>query len=162
MYTKKVLFLSQAGVIAALYVVLTLLSNLFGLASGAIQIRLSEMLSVLPLFTTAAIPGLYIGCLLSNLLTGACLLDILVGSLATLIGAVFARSLHKYKWLVPLPNILANTILVPLVLVYGYGLADAWWYLVITVFAGELIAGGILGMFFLFTLKKYASRIFTV
>ena len=75
MKNKKTLYLVQAAMIAALYVVLTLIANAFGLASGAIQIRLSEMLSVLPFFTPAAIPGLFVGCLLSNFLTGACLLD---------------------------------------------------------------------------------------
>ena len=70
MEKKSALFLTQAAMIAALYVVLTYIANLFGLASGVIQIRLSEMLCILPVFTPAAIPGLFIGCLLSNILTG--------------------------------------------------------------------------------------------
>ena len=97
MNNKKVLFLTHAAMIAALYVVLTFISNAFGLASGAIQVRLSEALIILPVFTPAAIPGLYIGCLLSNLLCGGCLLDILLGSLATLIGALGARAMRKHK-----------------------------------------------------------------
>jgi len=162
MKNKKLLFLTQAAMIAALYVVLTFIANLFGLASGAIQVRLSEMLIVLPAFTTAAIPGLYIGCLLSNLLTGCCVLDIVMGSFATLIGAVGAYLLRRIKWLVPLPNILSNTIIVPLVLTspYGYGLTDAWWYLVVTVGAGEIISCAILGMVLFFSLKKYRNSIF--
>ncbi len=145
--------------IAALYVVLTFIANAFGLASGAIQVRLAEALTVLPFFTPAAVPGLYVGCLLANLLTGGCLLDILVGSLATLIGALGARALRKWKWLVPLPNIVANTLIVPFVLIVGYGLADAWWYLMITVGIGEIISGGILGMILLFVLKKHVARL---
>lgn len=162
MKNKKVLFLTQAAMIAALYVVLTFIVNAFGLASGAIQVRLSEMLAILPFFTPAAIPGLYIGCLLSNLLTGACLLDILAGSLASLLGALGAYALRRQKWLVPLPTILANAIIVPFILTspYGYGLTDAWWYLVFTVSAGEIISCGILGMLLLFSLQKYAARIF--
>lgn len=162
MKNKKVLFLTQAAMIAALYVVLTFIVNAFGLASGAIQVRLSEALAILPFFTPAAIPGIYIGCLLSNLLTGSCLLDILVGSLASLIGALGAYFLRRKKWLVPVPTILSNTILIPFILTspYGYGLTDAWWYLVITVGAGEIISCGILGMTLLFTLQKYAARIF--
>lgn len=160
MKNKKVLFLTQAAMIAALYVVLTLLANAFGLASGVIQIRLSEMLAILPFFTPAAIPGVYIGCLLANLLTGACLLDILVGSLASLIGVFFAYLLRRNKWLVPIPTILANAFIVPFVLIVGYGVPDAWWYLVLTVGAGELISCGVLGMILLFSLQKYAARIF--
>lgn len=160
MKNKKVLFLTQAAMIAALYVVLTFLANAFGLASGVIQVRLSEMLAILPYFTPAAIPGVYLGCVLANLLTGGCLLDILLGSLASLIGALGAYLLRKNMWLVPLPTILANAIIVPFVLIFGYGVPDVWWYLVLTVGAGEVISCGILGMVLLFALKKHAARIF--
>lgn len=159
MKNKKVLFLTQAAMIAALYVVLTFIANAFGLASGVIQVRLSEALTVLPVFTSAAVPGLYVGCFLANLLTGGCLLDILVGSLATLIGALGARALRKWKWLVPLPNIVSNMVIVPLVLIVGYGLADAWWYLVLTVGIGEIISCGILGMALLLMLKKHVTHL---
>lgn len=160
MKTKNVLFLTQAAMIAALYVVLTFIANLFGLASGVIQIRLSEALAILPFFIPAAIPGVYIGCVLANALTGACLLDILLGSLASLIGAYGAYLLRKHKWLVPIPTILANAAIVPAVLIWGYGVPDAWWYLVLTVGAGEVISCGILGMVLLFALQKNATRIF--
>lgn len=160
MQSKKVLFLTQAAMIAALYVVLTFIANAFGLASGAIQVRLSEALAVLPFFTPAAIPGLYVGCLLANLLTGGCLLDILVGSLASLIGAVGAYMLRRQKWLVPLPTIIANALIVPFVLIHGYGLADAWWYLFLTVGAGEIISCGVLGMGLLLVLRNYAVELF--
>lgn len=161
MNNKKVLFLTQAAMIAALYVVLTFISNAFGLASGVIQVRLSEALIILPFFTPAAIPGLYIGCLLSNLLCGGCLLDILLGSFATLIGALGAYALRKYRWLVPIPNILANAFIVPYVLIVGYGIADVWWYLVLTVGIGEIISSGFLGMILLLAIKKKvpASRL---
>ncbi len=162
MKNKKVLFLTQAAMIAALYVVLTFIVNAFGLASGAIQVRLSEMLTILPAFTSAAVPGLFIGCFLSNLLTGCCILDIVMGSLATLIGAIGARLLRKYKFLIPVPTIAANALIVPYVLTspYGYGLSDAWAYLFITVGAGEIISCGILGMVLFFTLQRYGTRIF--
>ena len=162
MNNKKVLFLTQAAMVAALYVVLTLTANLFGLASGAIQIRLSEMLAVLPVFTPAAVPGLFIGCFLSNLLTGCCILDIVMGSLATLLGAAGAWLLRRWKWASTVPTIVANAVIVPWVLTspYGYGLTDAWWYLVATVGAGEIISCGILGTVLLFALEKYGRRIF--
>ena len=162
MKNKNILLLTQAAMIAALYVVLTFLANTFGLASGAIQVRLSEMLTILPAFTPAAIPGLAIGCFLSNLLTGCCILDIVMGSIATLLGAIGAYLLRKWKWLIPIPSILANAIIVPWILTspYGYGLTDAWWYLVVTVSVGEIISCGILGMILYFALKKYASNLF--
>lgn len=160
MKNKKVLFLTQAAMIAALYVVLTFLANAFGLASGVIQVRLSEMLAILPYFTPAAIPGVYLGCVLANVLTGGCLLDILLGSLASLIGALGTYLLRRNMWLVPLPTILANALIVPFVLIFGYGVPDVWWYLVLTVGAGEVVSCGILGMVLLFALKKHAARIF--
>lgn len=162
MKNKKVLFLTQAAMIAALYAVLTLLAGIFGLASGAVQLRLSEMLTILPAFTPAAIPGLAIGCFLSNLLSGCCILDIIMGSIATLIGSIGAYFLRKWKWLIPIPSILANVVIVPWVLTspYGYGLTDAWTYLVVTVGIGEILSCGVLGMILYFTLIKYKSRLF--
>ena len=104
---KRNPFITQAALIAALYVVLTLVSAAFGLDSKAIQFRLSEVLTVLPALTPAAIPGLFIGCLLSNFICGAMLPDMIFGSLATLIGAVGTYFIGKrVKWLSALPPIL--------------------------------------------------------
>ena len=96
---KKVLYLVHGAVIAALYVVLTMLANALGLANYAIQVRFSEALTILPVFTPAAIPGLFLGCIISNTMTGCMLLDIIFGSLATLIGAVFSYLLRKNRCL---------------------------------------------------------------
>lgn len=156
---KKVLFIVHAALIAALYVVLTLLANFFGLANYAIQIRFSEALTILPFFTTAAIPGLGIGCLLSNILTGCALPDIIFGTAATLIGAVFTWILRKNKWLAPLPPIIANTVIVPFVLLYAYGLKPLW-FSFLTVGAGEIISCGILGLLLLNALLRYRKYIF--
>lgn len=97
MRNKKVLFTTQAAMIAALYVVLTMLANALGLANHAIQVRFSEALTILPYFTPAAIPGLTIGCVISNLLTGCMPLDVVFGSCATLLGAVGTYLFRKYK-----------------------------------------------------------------
>ena len=148
-HKARTLYLTQAACIAALYVILTLLSNLFGLASGAIQIRLSEMLCLFPIFMPAAIPGVAIGCLLANLLTGAVWLDVLVGPIATLIGALGTYWLRKYRWLAPLPPVLSNALIIPFVLAYGYGVEDAIWLMMLTVGAGELISVYGLGMLLL-------------
>lgn len=157
---NKVLFLTQAAMIAALYVVLTYISNAFGLASGAVQIRLSEMLCILPFFTPAAIPGLGIGCFLSNLLTGCAPLDIVFGTAATLIGAMLAYCVRKMPYLVPIPNIVSNTVIVPWVLRFAYDIPDAIPYLMFTVGIGEVIAGGVLGILLLSVLRKYRSLLF--
>lgn len=147
--------LTQGAMIAALYVVLTFIANLAGLASGVIQVRLSEALTILPVLTAAAVPGLAVGCVLANLLTGCAIWDVVFGSLATLIGAVGTRLLRKKSpVLAVLPPILANAIIVPLVLQRVYGVSDAYWYLAMTVGAGEIISCGILGLLLYSSLKK--------
>lgn len=162
MRNKKVLFLTQAAVIAALYVVLTLIANALGLANQAIQVRFSEALTILPYFTPAAIPGLFLGCIISNTLTGCLFLDIVFGSIATLIGAAVTYLLRKHKWLAPVAPIVANTIIVPFVLVYVYqvGPLSSWPYFALTVGIGEVISCGVLGMMLLFALEKRRSQIF--
>ncbi len=161
MRNRHVLLMVQAALIAAMYVVLTWLANLFGLANGAIQVRFSEALTILPYFTPAAIPGLFVGCFISNTITGAAIWDILFGSLATLIGAFFTYKLrHFSKCLAPLPPILANIIVVPQVLRIVYGASDSIWYLMATVGIGEIISCGIFGMVLLFALQKHAHQIF--
>lgn len=160
MKTKNVHFMTQAAVIAAIYVILTFLANALGMASGVIQVRLSEMLTVLPYFTTAAIPGVTIGCLISNILTGCSLLDIVFGTLATLLGALGSYWLRKHKFLVPIPPIVANIIIVPWVLRISYGVPDAIPYMMLTVGIGEIISCGILGTILLLTLNKYKNIIF--
>lgn len=160
MEKKSALFLTQAAMIAALYVVLTYIANLFGLASGVIQIRLSEMLCILPVFTPAAIPGLFIGCLLSNILTGCVIWDILFGSLATLAGAIGTYLLRNHRFVFTLPPVAANMIVVPLVLQYAYGVPDAIWYLAVTVGAGEVISICILGMLLYKVLYRQRKAIF--
>lgn len=162
MKNKKIMYLSQAAMIAALYVVLTLLANALGLANYAIQVRFSEALTILPFFTPSAIPGLTIGCLLSNIFTGCAPLDVLFGTLATLIGALGTYALHRFEWLAPLPPILANTIIVPWVLRFAYDIPDAIPYLMATVGAGELISCGLIGMPLLRSLKQIRKNIFKV
>lgn len=152
--------IAQAAMIAALYVVLTFIANAFGLANYAIQVRFSEALTILPYFTPAAIPGLFVGCVLSNLLTGCMPLDVLFGSIATLIGACGTYMLRKQKWLAPLPPIVANTLIVPFVLAYVYHFEGSIPYFMLTVGIGEVISCGVLGMILLFALQKHAGRLF--
>lgn len=157
--SNHTMLLVQAAMIAALYVVLTYIANAMGLASSAIQVRFSEALTILPYFTSAAIPGLFVGCLLSNILTGCAVPDIIFGSIATLIGALFTRRLRRHKWLAPVPPAIANTLIVPFVLLYAYGIRPLWLSF-ITVGIGEIISCGVLGMLLLTVLEKYRSRLF--
>lgn len=158
MKSKKLVFICQAAVIAALYVVLTYVFSAF--ASGVIQVRVSEALTILPAFTPAAIPGLVIGCLLSNTLTGCVLLDIIFGSVATLIGALGSYALRRHTWLVPIPPIVSNMIIVPFVLRCAYGATDAFPFMIATVGAGEIISCYLLGMLLYGALKKMNHSLF--
>ena len=151
---KRVKFICHEALIAAIYVLLTYLAAAMGLSSGVIQVRFSEALCILPYFTAAAIPGVTLGCLLANILTGCAFWDIVFGTLATLIGVVCAYYLRKHKWLVPLPSVLSNTVIIPFVLKSVYGVPDAHWFLILTVGIGEIISIYGLGMLLLFALEK--------
>ena len=145
MNRNQIRSLCQAAAVAALYVLLTLLSAVFGLSGGAIQLRLSECLCVLPVFLPAAVPGLFLGCLVSNLLCGGIIWDVIFGSLATLLGAWGTRRLRKRPRLALLPPVLANTLIVPAVLAWAYHVEQGYWLLALTVGAGELLSCGVLG-----------------
>ena len=141
------------------YVVLTVVFAPFGF--GEVQVRVAESLTILPFFTPAAIPGLFIGCLIGNILGGAIIPDIIFGSLATLIAACFTYALRKKSsFLAPLPPIIANTIVVPFVLSYGYGVPLPIPFMMLTVGIGEIISCGVLGMIVLKALSKYEYVIF--
>lgn len=161
--TKKItLYTTRAAVIAALYVILTELATLVGLSSGVIQFRISEALCILPLFLPEAIPGLFIGCIISNLLVpGVVIWDIIFGSLATLIAAIATRRLRflpeKYKWATTLPCILSNMIIVPFVLIFAYGAPDSYFFLMMTVGVGEIVCAGCGGSALYYILRKYTK-----
>ena len=160
MRSKRVTFITQAAMIAAIYVVLTMFVSALNLASGAIQIRISEALTVLPAFTPAAIPGLFVGCLISNLISGCLPLDVVFGSLATLLGACGSFLLRKWKWAVPVPPILSNVLIVPLILTYVYHIPGGIPYFMVTVGIGQIISCGVLGMIIYNILAKYRNVIF--
>ncbi len=151
--------MTQAAMIAAVYVVLTYVFAPFSF--GEVQIRIAEALTILPVFTPAAVPGLFIGCFIGNILGGAILPDIIFGSLATLIGAFFTyRVRDKNRFLAPLPPIIANMVIVPFVLRYGYGILLPVSFMMLTVGAGEIISCGILGMALYLALWKYKNLVF--
>lgn len=160
MQKQKIFFITQAAIIAALYVVITYIVNLFGLANGAVQLRLSEALTILPVFTPAAIPGIAIGCFLSNILTGCAFYDIIFGSLASLIGAVGTYLLRKIKWLAPVPPIAANTLIIPWVLLLVYQVPGTLPYHMLTVGIGEVLSCGVCGLILLSVLNRYKNVLF--
>lgn len=159
----RIKFITHAAIVAAIYVVLTYVASMLGLANGAIQCRLSEALCVLPAFTPSAVPGLFIGCILSNVLTGCMAIDVVFGSVATLIGAVGTYYLSKLgtnRYMFPMPPILSNTLIIPFVIKYAYGSEGTIWYFFLTVGAGEVISCGILGMILYNYLDKNAKWLF--
>ena len=159
MQNKKTLYLAQAGAIAALYIALTVVFAPFSF--GEIQVRIAEALTILPAFTAAALPGLYVGCLLGNILGGAVLPDVIFGSLATLLGALGTRVLRNaHPFLAPVPPIVANVLIVPWVLKYAYAVDLPIPFMMFSVGAGEVISCGVLGMIFYFALKKRKDTVF--
>ena len=160
MRNQKITFMTQAAMIAAIYVVLTYVFAPFSF--GEVQVRLAEALTILPLFTPAAVPGLFVGCFIGNILGGAILPDVLCGSLATLIGAVLTYLLReKSPFVAPLPPILANTMIVPFVLRYGYGVALPVPFMMLTVGIGEILSCGVLGLVLYYGLRRYSYQLGT-
>ena len=147
-YVQKTFFIAQAGVIAAIYTVLTMIAAGFDLASGAIQVRFSEALTILPFFTPAAVPGLTLGCLISNLVTGCALPDIIFGSLATFLGALGSYYLRR------------NRFLVSFILTYAYHIPGGIPYFMATVGIGEVLSCLVLGQILLSALLPFKGRIF--
>lgn len=153
----KTRLLCEMAVIAAIYAVLTL--ALAPISFGQFQIRVSEALCVLPFFTPAAVPGLFIGCVIANLFGSTLgIMDIVVGSLATL-AAAFVASKVKNKWLVPLPSVLLNAFLVSWVL--SVVLELPYWLNVLYVGAGQAIACYGIGMPLLFLLERNKKAVFS-
>lgn len=151
--------LTLAAMVAALYTVMSYFGNIFGLTFGPVQFRFAEALTVLPFLFPVTIPGLFVGCLITNLLSPYGPIDIVLGSLATLIAAIWTSRV-KHKWLAPLPPVICNTVLVG----FTIGLAEAggftaalpaaWAYNGLSVGIGELGVCYVLGMLLLTVLPK--------
>ena len=160
MKKNQTLFLTQAAMIATIYVVLTGIAAGFDLANGAIQVRFSEALTVLPFFTPAAVPGLTIGCLLSNILFSGNIFDIIFGTLATLLGAVGTRMLRKNRLLCSIPPIISNALIIPPVLTFAYHIPGGIPFQMLTVGAGEVICCLIFGQILISALMPARTKIF--
>jgi uncharacterized membrane protein len=158
-----------AALIAALYVALTYLAMALGLDKNAIQIRFSESLCVLAFITPAAVPGLTLGCLLANILTGCAPLDIALGPVATLIGALGAYAIGRMKnrriarWICTIPNVLANTVIVSVVCYLCYTAPSAQTpsiipFYALTIAIGEIISCTVIGSAIILPCEKILKR----
>ncbi len=155
---KKIIHMAYGAAIAALYVVLTFAFQAF--ASGAVQVRVAEMLTIMPVFTSYAIPGLAIGCLLANIFTGCLVPDIIFGTLATVLGAIGTRLLRKKPFLAIIPPVLSNSLIIPFVIKKCYMDTTPLPLLILFIAAGEIISIGVFGTILLVTLRKYSSKIY--
>ena len=159
MKNKSTLYLTQGAMIAAVYVVLTMIFA--PISFGDVQIRFAEALTIMPFFTPSAIPGLFVGCLLGNIAGGGIPVDIAFGSIATLLGAVGTYALRKRnRFLAPIPPIVANTLIVPFVLRYGYGINLPIPLMMLTVAMGEVVSAGVFGIILQTILLKYENVLF--
>ena len=150
--------LTIAGIIAAIYTVMSLLSSVFGIAYGPIQCRFSEALTVLPFFLPEAIPGLFIGCIVTNLMSTVGPLDLVLGSLATLLAAIWTSRVRN-KWMAPLPPVLFNALIIGAMITwYEVGFTDAFWgmftFNALTVGIGQVLACYGLGLLLMKTLER--------
>lgn len=154
MSDRKAKKVAEGGIIACLYLVLTLLSNSLGLANGLIQLRLSEVLCILPIFTPSAVPGLFVGCLTANLITGCAPWDVVFGSLATLLAAAVTRKLRDRKGIRLLPPVIFNALMIPPILSRVYGFPQALSVLILAILFSETLSAGIFGSILLRTVEK--------
>jgi len=159
---KTTKYLSHAGIIAALYAALTIL--LAPISYGLVQCRVSEAMSILPVFTGAAVPGLFLGCLIANLLTGAAIYDVIFGSLATLLAALCTHLLakkHAPRALLPLPSVLFNAVIIGWLLVTVYGVNVPLPLSMLYVGIGQAVACYGLGLPLMFVLEKKVPQLFS-
>ncbi len=169
-FRKRTMYIVQAAVIAALYVVLTYIAAGFDLASGAIQVRFSECLTIMPFFTNAAVPGVTLGCLLANIITGSPAPDVIFGTLATFLGAMGTHFLRKNRYLCCIPPVIANALIIPFVLKYAYGFDGGFTLFgieistlpafALTVGAGEIITCVIFGQILISALMPVRHHLF--
>ena len=160
---KKIEFIVTGALIAAAYVGLTFLSNVFSLAYGPVQFRISEVLTLLPVFTAAAIPGVTVGCFIANIASFN-LLDMLFGTAATLIAAILTYFLRNIKFkglplLAMLPPVIINAVVVGLEIAFFF-LPEGYSFMGFVISALQVGLGGlavcyVLGIPFYMIIKKH-------
>lgn len=159
-YNRKTFFLAQGAIISAIYVVLTLLFT--PISFGLLQVRFSEILTILPVFSLSAVPGLFFGCLIGNLVSGAPIIDVILGSMATLIAACATYLLRDKSYIIAsIPPVVINAVVVSLILRYAYHIPVPLWFSAMSVGAGELISCTLCGVFFAKVFEKRLNNIFS-
>lgn len=170
--------LVQAGIIAAIYTVLSLLTWQF--SHLEIQCRVAEALCVMIFYTPAGAWGVALGCLLTNIFSGS-VIDMVFGTLATVIAVVLTRPIVKklkekcgdkldlkHSLLIPIPTVLVNAVIIPFVLYYGYGITSmgsatgrgaVLGLMAFSVFAGEVISCYVFGPIIVTVLNRIRGRI---
>ena len=149
--------IAHGAIIAAVYVVLCIVFQ--PISYGPVQFRIAEALTIMPLFTPAAIPGLFVGCVLANILGHGVILDVIFGTLATLIGVAGIWFLRKKPYIAPLCNVVSNGLIVGFELWYFFGLSEGFWIAAAWVALGELISCYVLGVPLMKFLEKNRSKI---
>jgi len=150
--------LTLAAVVAALYTVLSLFGNVFGLTYGPIQCRFAEALCVLPFFFPETAWGLFVGCILTNLMSMYGPLDIVFGSLATLAAALWTAKMKK-RFPATLPPVILNGVVVSAVIAWSEAGASSaffslWVYNAATIALGEALACCVLGLLLLYAIPR--------
>lgn len=153
--TRQTKFWIQAALIAAIYATLTIVLGSFGY--GPIQFRIAEALTVLPALTPAGIPGLFVGCMVANILGPYGMLDMILGGGATLLAALLSYALRKRPMLVPLPPVLVNAVVIGSMLYYAYGVPMSLIACMATVGLGQLVSCYALGYPLLKILSRYEN-----
>ena len=157
---KNTRFLLRAGLIAAAYTALCLIFQPISFGFAGVQLRVSEALTLLPLLTSAAVPGLFVGCFLSNLLGGAMMIDVVVGSLTTLAAALCTRALKDRPVLAALPPVLFNAVIVGWILCCVYAVGMPLWLCMLSVGLGQLAACYGIGLPLMKMMKRIPEKYF--
>ena len=153
-------FLVQASLVAAIYAALTLLLQPISFGFGGVQLRVSEALTLLPVLMPASVPGLFVGCLLANLLGGATTLDVVFGSLTTLAAALLTRKWRDRPLLAAFPPVILNALVVGSLLRYAYGVAMPLWLCMLSVGLGQAAACYALGLPVMKMMRRIPERYF--
>lgn len=161
-YFRNTRFLVQASLIAAIYTALCMILHPISFGFAGVELRVSEALTLLPVLTPAAVPGLFIGCLLSNLLGGATMLDVVFGSLTTLVAAMLSRKWRNQPVLAAVPPVVLNAVVIGALLRYAYGVAMPLWLCMLSIGLGQLAACFALGLPMLYMLRRIPAKTFDI
>ena len=161
-YFRNTRFLVQAGLVAAIYTALCMVLHPISFGFGGIELRVSEALTLLPAIMPAAVPGLFIGCLLSNILGGATMLDIVFGSLTTLAAALLTRKCRERQLLAAFWPVILNAVVIGLLLKYAYGLGMPLWLCMLSIGAGQAVACYAIGLPLMRMMKRIPEKYFQV